>query len=101
MPTRNDPLKQFREGVRAPVRGEEQPVPLISTAFSVEMRGDIGAVTSARTFRNQESQDIEPTMTFLANAASTSQGSTGGEKMRAIGARNCSGPPHLAVFRST
>ena len=64
MPTRNDPLKQFREGVRAPVRGEEQPVPLISTAFSVEMRGDIGAVTSARTFRNQESQDIEPTMTF-------------------------------------
>jgi hypothetical protein len=64
MPTRNDPLKQFREGVRALVRGDEQPIPLISTAFSVEIRGGIAAVTSERTFRNQESQDIEPTMTF-------------------------------------
>jgi hypothetical protein len=64
MPTRNDPLKQFREGVRALIRGDEQPVPLISTAFSVEIRGGIAAVTSVRTFRNEESQDIEPTMTF-------------------------------------
>jgi hypothetical protein len=53
MPTRNDP-----------VRSVEQPVPLISTAVAVEIRGGIAAVTSARTFRNQESQDIEPTMTF-------------------------------------
>jgi hypothetical protein len=64
MPTRNDPLKQFREGVRALIRGDEQPVPLISTAFSVEIRGGIAAVTSERMFRNEESQDIEPTMTF-------------------------------------
>jgi hypothetical protein len=64
MPTRNDPLKQFREGVRALVGGDEQPVPLISTAFSVEICGGVAAVTSVRMFRNQESQDIEPTMTF-------------------------------------
>jgi hypothetical protein len=64
MPTRNDPLKQFREGVRALVGGDEQPLPLISTTFSVEIRGGIAAVTSVRTFRNQESHDIEPTMTF-------------------------------------
>jgi hypothetical protein len=68
MPTRQpkivDPLKQFREGVRALVGGDERPVPLVSTAFAVEIRGGIAAVTSVRTFRNQESQDIEPTMTF-------------------------------------
>ena len=60
MPTRKpkvvDPLKQFREGVRGLARGDEQPVPLISTAFFVEIRGGIAAVTSERTFRNQESQ---------------------------------------------
>jgi len=59
-----DPLKQFREGAWALVRGDEQTVPLISTAFAVKIRGGIAAVTSVRTFRNQESQDIEPTMTF-------------------------------------
>lgn len=59
-----DPLHRFREGVRAFVRGDERPVPLASTAISVDIRGGIAAVTTARTFRNVESQDIEPIMTF-------------------------------------
>lgn len=59
-----DPLEKLKEGVRASVKGAVRPVPLVATAIAVRIEGGIAVVTTERTFRNVEDQDIEPTVTF-------------------------------------
>src|SRR3954453_12464912 len=59
-----DPLEHLKEGVRASVRGAVRPIPLSATAIAIRIEGGIGVVTTERTFRNVEEQDIEPTVTF-------------------------------------
>lgn len=59
-----DPLERLKEGVRANVKGAARPVPLVATAIAVRIEGGIAVVTTERTFRNVEDQDIEPTLTF-------------------------------------
>ena len=53
---------KLKEGVR--VKGDDRPVPLTATAYAIRIEGGIAVVTTERTFRNAESQDIEPTLTF-------------------------------------
>lgn len=59
-----DPLEKLKEGVRASVNGAVRPVPLVATAIAVRIDGGIAVVSTERTFRNIEDQDIEPTLTF-------------------------------------
>lgn len=59
-----DPLEKLKEGVRASVDGAVRPIPLVATAIAVRIDGGIAVVTTERTFRNVEEQDIEPTVTF-------------------------------------
>src|SRR5262245_1941832 len=59
-----NPLNKFKEGVRAKFKDVEKPVPLTATDIEVRIEGGIAVVTTERTFRNIEDQDIEATMTF-------------------------------------
>lgn len=61
---KSDPLQKFKEGVRSTAKGFERPVPLTATAITVRIEGGMAVVTTERTFRNVEDQDIEATMTF-------------------------------------
>ena len=58
----DDPLHRFQEGVQ--IKGARNPVPLTATAIAVRIEGGVAVVTTVRTFRNVEGQDIEATMTF-------------------------------------
>src|SRR5215470_3784281 len=60
--TRIDPLHAFIAG--AFVAHSKYPLPLIDTKFDVEIDGGLALVTTARTFRNAETQPIEATITF-------------------------------------
>jgi len=41
-----------------------RPVPLISTAYDIDIRGGLADVAAVRTFRNNEEESIEATLTF-------------------------------------
>src|SRR5215510_3758397 len=41
-----------------------RPVPLISTAYDIDIRGGLAEVTVVRTYRNNEQESIEATVTF-------------------------------------
>jgi Vault protein inter-alpha-trypsin domain len=55
-----DPLVTFLQAHTA----HKHPVPLVATRIDVTIRGALARVTSERTFRNDEQQSIEATMTF-------------------------------------
>jgi len=55
-----DPLVTF---IRAHT-ADKHPVPLVATRIDVLIRGGLARVTTERTFRNDEKQSIEATMTF-------------------------------------
>jgi Vault protein inter-alpha-trypsin domain len=55
-----DPLVAFLQAHTA----DKHPVPLVATRIDVTIRGALARVTSERTFRNDEKQSIEATMTF-------------------------------------
>jgi hypothetical protein len=55
-----DPLVTFLRAHTA----DKHPVPLVATRIDVTIRGALARVTSERTFRNDEQQSIEATMTF-------------------------------------
>lgn len=57
-----DPLKGFMVGAFA--TGTPNPIPLVSTAFDVEIDAGLATVTTRRVFRNEEDQSIEATITF-------------------------------------
>ncbi len=57
-----DPLGAFMAG--AFIAGSDRPVPLVSTAFEVEIRPGLAWVTTRRVFCNQEAASIEATITF-------------------------------------
>lgn len=57
-----DPLGAFIAG--AFIAGSHRPVPLVSTAFEVEIRPGLAWVTTRRVFCNQEAASIEATITF-------------------------------------
>jgi Vault protein inter-alpha-trypsin domain len=41
-----------------------RPVPLVSTAYDIDIRGGLAEVAAVRTFRNDEEESIEATLTF-------------------------------------
>jgi hypothetical protein len=55
-----DPLVTFLQAHTA----DKHPVPLAATRIDVTIRGALARVTTERTFRNDEKQSIEATMTF-------------------------------------
>jgi hypothetical protein len=55
-----DPLVTFLQAHTA----DKHPVPLTATRIDVTIRGALARVTTERTFRNDEKQSIEATMTF-------------------------------------
>ena len=55
-----DPLVTFLRAHTA----DKHPVPLVATRIDVTIRGALARVTTERTFRNDEQQSIEATMTF-------------------------------------
>jgi hypothetical protein len=55
-----DPLVTFLQAHTA----DKHPVPLAATRIDVTIRGGLARVTTERTFRNDEEQSIEATMTF-------------------------------------
>jgi hypothetical protein len=55
-----DPLVTFLRAHTA----DKHPVPLVATRIDVTIRGGLARVTTERTFRNDEKQSIEATMTF-------------------------------------
>jgi vault protein inter-alpha-trypsin-like protein len=55
-----DPLVTFLQAHTA----DKHPVPLAATRIDVTIRGGLARVTTERTFRNDEKQSIEATMTF-------------------------------------
>jgi vault protein inter-alpha-trypsin-like protein len=55
-----DPLVTFLQAHTA----DKHPVPLVATRIDVTIRGGLAHVTTERTFRNDEQQSIEATMTF-------------------------------------
>jgi hypothetical protein len=55
-----DPLVTFLRAHTA----DKHPVPLVATRIDVVIRGALARVTTERTFRNDEKQSIEATMTF-------------------------------------
>ena len=56
----SDPLATFLQALTA----DKHPVPLVATRIDVTIRGALARVTTERTFRNDEKQSIEATMTF-------------------------------------
>jgi hypothetical protein len=55
-----DPLVTFLRAHTA----DKHPIPLVATRVDVVIRGALARVTTERTFRNDEKQSIEATMTF-------------------------------------
>jgi hypothetical protein len=55
-----DPLVTFLQAHTA----DKHPVPLVATRIDVTIRGGLARVATERTFRNDEKQSIEATMTF-------------------------------------
>ena len=55
-----DPLVTFLRAHTA----DKHPIPLVATRIDVTIRGALARVTTERTFRNDEKQSIEATMTF-------------------------------------
>jgi Vault protein inter-alpha-trypsin domain/von Willebrand factor type A domain len=55
-----DPLVTFLRAHTA----DKHPVPLVATRIDVTIRGGLARVATERTFRNDEKQSIEATMTF-------------------------------------
>jgi Vault protein inter-alpha-trypsin domain len=56
----HDPLASFLRAHTA----DKHPIPLVATRIDVTIRGGLASVTTERTFRNDEKQSIEATMTF-------------------------------------
>ena len=55
-----DPLVTFLRAHTA----DKHPIPLVATRIDITIRGALARVTTERTFRNDEKQSIEATMTF-------------------------------------
>jgi hypothetical protein len=55
-----DPLVTFLRAHTA----DKHPIPLVATRIDIAIRGALARVTTERTFRNDEKQSIEATMTF-------------------------------------
>lgn len=64
-----DPLREY--AYAAMVTGTQRPVPLIATRIAIRIDGGLATVTTKRTFRNQEEDSIEATMTFPAPVHAT------------------------------
>src|SRR3954471_13412417 len=61
-PAMIDPLHAFVHG--ACISGTKQPLPLLSTRFDVRIAHGLAIVSTTRTFRNDERESIEATITF-------------------------------------
>ena len=58
----SDPVSQAI--ARSDLMADHRPVPLVSTAYEIHIRGGLADVVATRTFRNDEAQSIEATLTF-------------------------------------
>ncbi len=57
-----DPLAAFMAGATA--TGTPRPIPLVATSFDVRIDAGLATVSMQRTFRNEEEESIEATITF-------------------------------------
>ena len=60
--TKTDPLAAWVAG--AAIAATKRPIPLIATRFDVAIAGGLAEVATRRTFRNDEGESIEATLTF-------------------------------------
>src|ERR1043166_261259 len=60
--TKTDPLAAWVAG--AVIAATKRPIPLIATRFDVAIAGGLAEVATRRTFRNDEGESIEATLTF-------------------------------------
>lgn len=58
----NDPVSRLID--RSTRHHGRFPIPLIATSYDITLAGGLACVTARRTFRNQEAQSIEATLTF-------------------------------------
>ena len=64
-----DPLSAYRAGAFWGL--EQRPVPLIATAYDVQIAAGLAVVQTTRTFRNAEDESIEATITFPVPVSAT------------------------------
>src|SRR5258705_9136604 len=62
LPAMIDPLHTFVDG--AFIAGTERAIPLVATRFDVRIAHGLAIISTTRTFRNDEPESIEATMTF-------------------------------------
>lgn len=80
-----DPVSQAI--ARSVLMAGTRQVPLVSTSYDINIRGGLAEVTAVRTFRNDEAQSIEATLTFPVPVHAVVYGleaSIGGHTLKAM-----------------